>query len=113
MQDEEIALLNACTDLVSMKKYEAFPRALLGDKRAGEWTNVKTLCEQVGLPAGEFATSLFAGWLADPRNNDAYAVILFYDDESQWTTASHTNRQYLLGGNDGTHLLRRQRSSSH
>jgi hypothetical protein len=36
MDDEEIALLNGCTDLVSLRKYEAFPLRLLQGRRPGE-----------------------------------------------------------------------------
>ena len=46
MQDDEITLCNACTDLVSLKKTEAFPLHLLGSKRLRtEWTPVRELCQ--------------------------------------------------------------------
>ena len=104
MQDEEIELLNTCTDLVSLEKWEAFPRALLSGKRAGEWVNVRTLCEQVGVNAGKAPPSLFAVWLSDPLDNEAYAVVLFYDDESKWTTAAHTNRHRFATAVTTNHL---------
>jgi hypothetical protein len=94
MQDEEVALFNGCTDLVSLRKAEAFPPRLLGEKRAGEWVRVRDLCSHVGV-AGEIKPELFAAWLPDPTADDAYAVILFYDDESKWSMAAHYNRGRL------------------
>jgi hypothetical protein len=97
MPDEEITLFNACTDLVSLKKWEAFPLHLLGSKRPGEWVGVRDSCLQVGVPPGDVEPQLFATWLPDPRAQPGYAVILFYDDESKWSMAAHYNRLRLLG----------------
>ncbi len=96
MQDEEMTLVNICTDLVSMKKHEAFPLHLLGSRRVGEWISVRELCLQVGVPAADLKPDLFTTWLPDPLGQDGYVVIFFYDDESKWTTAAHYNRQRLL-----------------
>jgi hypothetical protein len=49
------------------------------------------------VAAGELKPELFATWLADPMADEAYAVILFYDDESKWSMAAHYNRRRLLG----------------
>jgi hypothetical protein len=97
MQDEEIALCNACTDLVGLKKCEAFPLRLLGDKRPGEWIVVREFCLQIGVAAGDLTQELFATWLPDPKGLDGYAVIVFYDDDSKWSMAAHYNRARLLG----------------
>src|SRR5437879_6589824 len=97
MQDEELVLLNTCTDLVTLKKFEAFPRHLLGSEPGAEWVGVRELCRQIGLAVGDLKPDLFTTWLPDPVGHDGYAVILFYDDESKWTTAAHYNRQRLLG----------------
>ena len=97
MDDEEIALLNGCTDLVSLRKHEAFPLRLLQGRRPGEWVRVRELCSQASVAAGEFKPDLFAAWLADPAADGAYAVILFYDGESQWSTAARYNRGRLVG----------------
>ncbi|HBI45073.1 MAG TPA: hypothetical protein DDY78_19775 [Planctomycetales bacterium] len=97
MQDEEINLFNACTDLVSLAKWEVFPLRLLGGKRPGEWVRVLDFCQQIGLTADQLKPELFATWLPDPMGHDAYAVILFYDDESKWSMAAHYNRGRLLG----------------
>ncbi len=98
MQDDEITLLNACTDLVSLRNSEAFPRHLLGTKRPGEWVCVRDFCLQIGVAPGDLTPELFATWLPDPRAHDGYAVIMFYDDESKWSMAAHYNRGRLLGG---------------
>src|SRR5438309_6252745 len=97
MQDDDIVLCNACTDLVSLSKMEAFPRRLFGSKRAGEWVGVRELCLQAGLAPGDIRPDVFATWLADPMVHDGYAVVLFYDDQSKWSMAAHYNRGRLLG----------------
>jgi hypothetical protein len=97
MQDDEITLFNTCTDLVTLKKFEAFPEHLLGNRRPGEWTGVGELCRQIGVAAGDLSPSVFAVWLPDPTAHDGYVVILFYDDDSKWTLAAHYNRARLLG----------------
>ena len=104
MQDEEIILLNACTDLVSLKKWETFPTRLLS-KRSGEWISVRELCQQIGVAAEDLTPELFATWLADPKVNDGYVVILFYDDESKWSMAAHYNRARLMGDSSPSQRL--------
>jgi hypothetical protein len=96
MQDDEIALFNGCTNLVSLRKSEAFPLHLLQSKRSGEWIQVREICSDAGVAAGELKPELFAAWLPDPRGREAYAVILFYDDESKWSMAAHYNRGRLV-----------------
>jgi hypothetical protein len=98
MEDEDIILSNACTDLVSLKEYEAFPLHLLGGKSGGEWLGVHEFCRQAGLSMSGLKPHLFATWLPDPMGNEGYVVILFYDDESKWSLAAHYNRQRLLEG---------------
>ena len=97
MQDEEIVLCNACTDLVSLKKCEAFPLRLLGGKRLGEWVGTREFCQQIGVNAEELPAELFTAWLPDPKAHDGYVVILFYDDESKWSMVAHYNRARLTG----------------
>src|SRR6202030_2436512 len=82
---------------VSLRKCEAFPLRLMESKRSGEWVRVREFCLQVGVAAGELKPELFATWLADPMADEAYSVILFYDDESKWSMAAHYNRRRLLG----------------
>jgi hypothetical protein len=98
MQDDEITLFNTCTDLVSLRKAEAFPRHLLQSKRPGDWVSVREVCEGIGVPVGGLRPAVFATWLPDPMAHVGYAVILFYDDESKWSMAAHYNRSRLVGG---------------
>src|SRR5438309_2074831 len=97
MQDEELVLLNTCADLVSLKKFEAFPLQLLRSQTGGEWVGVRELCQQIGVSADNLKPELFATWLPDPLGRDGYVVVLFYDDESKWTMAAHYNRERVLG----------------
>jgi hypothetical protein len=97
MQDDEITLCNICTDLVGLRKMEAFPLRLLETKQPGEWIAVREFCMQIGLAAGDPKPELFATWLPDPLAHDAFAVIMFYDDESKWSMAAHYNRARVLG----------------
>jgi hypothetical protein len=97
MQDDEITLFNACTNLVSLKKSEPFPKRLLSTKRPGEWVAVGEFCQQIGLELAEIGAGLFATWLPDPLSHDGYAIIMFYDDESKWSMAAHFNRGRILG----------------
>jgi hypothetical protein len=98
MQDDDITLFNACTDLVSLNKCEAFPLHLLGSKRPGEWIGVRECCLEIGVAAGELRPELVATWLPDPMAHDGYAVVIFYDAESKWSLVAHYNRARLLGG---------------
>ena len=96
MHDEEIALLNACTNLVTSRKAEAFPSNLFQTKGPGDWVSISDLCARIGIPSGDLTPKVFATWLPDPMSNEDYAVILFYDDESKWSLAAHYNRARLL-----------------
>jgi hypothetical protein len=98
MQDDEIVLFNTCTDLVSLRKMEAFPLHLLQSKPSGEWISVREFCQRIGMAPGDLKPELFATWLPDPMVPDAYAVIVFYDDESKWSMAAQYNQARLLAG---------------
>lgn len=99
MEDEElIHLNNFCADLVSLKRWEAFPLHLLTGKREAEWVCVRELCLQAGLDVRDLKSDLFTAWLPNPAGDEGYAVILFYDEESMWTMAARYNRQRLLEG---------------
>lgn len=104
--DEAFVLLNYCTNLVASKKHEAFPCFLLTTRQAGEWVGVSKLCQQLGLDGAGLKSDLFAAWLPDPLHNEAYVVIIFYNEESKWNTAAHYNRQRLLLTQSEKTLLR-------
>ena len=97
MQDDEITLFNTCTDLVGLRKAEAFPLHLFQSNRPGDWVRVREVCRQIGVSSGDLSPEVFATWLPDPMAHDGYDVILFYDGESQWSMAAHFNRARLLG----------------
>src|SRR5262249_41962596 len=96
MENEELFLLNTCTDLVTLRRHEAFPLHVLGSKPPGEWVGVRDACHQVGIDLGELKPDLFVTWLAAPVGNPEYALLFFYDEESKWTMAAQYNRQRLL-----------------
>src|SRR6266446_6129591 len=60
MPDDEITLLNTCTDLVSLRKAEAFLLHLFHSKRPGEWICVREVCQRIGVPAGDLRPEVFA-----------------------------------------------------
>lgn len=95
MEDDEIVLHNACADLVTEKKNEAFLSALLCSQRLGEWVAVRELCQRVGVGVDCLTPDLFAAWLPDPKSREGYVVIVFYDDESLWSLAALYNRSTL------------------
>jgi hypothetical protein len=96
MADEEIDLLNTCSDLVVLEQFEAFPLHLLLHKQAGEWGKVLQLCLDVGIKIDDLNPDLFVTWLPDPMGQSDYSVVIFYDDQSKWTMAAHYNRQRVL-----------------
>jgi hypothetical protein len=97
MEDEELTQLNnLCADLLSLKRWEAFPLHLLTGKREAEWVRVRELCLQAGIDAGELKTDLFATWLPDTGDDQGVVVILFFDEESMWSMAARYSRQRLL-----------------
>jgi hypothetical protein len=98
MHDDEITLSNTCTDLVSLRKAEAFPMHLLGSRRPGEWLCVRDVCLKIGVNPGDLSPDVFATWLPDPLAQEAYVVIMFYDDETKWSMAAHYHRGRLLDG---------------
>jgi hypothetical protein len=99
MEDDELtSLYNACTDLVGLRKYEAFLRGLIETRRSSEWVRVGEFCSQLGLSPCDLTPDLFATWLPDPMADAGYVVILFYEDESKWSMAAHYNRARLMAG---------------
>src|SRR5689334_3399896 len=102
MEEEGLEQLdNACADLLSVAKYEAFPRTLF-ERGQGDWVNVDELCRTLGLAVTGLNSDVYASWLSDPTGDERYAVVIFYDHGSDWTTAGHYNRRRLL--NAGTEV---------
>jgi hypothetical protein len=95
MENDEITLENTCADLVSLKKWEKFPRHVL-NVPAGEWVAVSSVGMQVDGQPFEVGPNLFVTWLPDPAQVQGYVAILFYDADSGWCMAAHYNRQRLF-----------------
>jgi hypothetical protein len=94
MQDE-IELLEACTNLIALKKWEAFPGRLLDHYPFGTWIDVYKLCCELSLEIGELKLDLFVIWLEDPDGDERYVIIVFNNSESRWITAVHYERERL------------------
>ena len=105
MPEDEIALFNMCTDLVTLKKKEIFPLRLLLSKRPGEWVGVRDFCQQIGVAPAEMSPGLFVTWLPDPLAHEGYAVIMFYDDESKWSLAAHYNQERLMNKDQSSNQM--------
>ena len=50
MDNEEIALVNGCTDLVGLRKNEVFPPRLLQGRRPGEWSTFGSCARRRAWP---------------------------------------------------------------
>jgi hypothetical protein len=96
LDDAEDLLSDLCADLVSLRRHEAFPRYLLTERKSRTWLRVGRTCARLGVEIGEVSPSLFAKWLPPPSGNADYAVILFYDEDSGWSTTALYNRERLL-----------------
>ncbi len=92
-------LMNFCADLVTLRRTEAFPLRLLRDQGPGQWVLVNDVCQQSGITTGEGMPRLVAAWLPDPLGDEAYVVIIFFDDETKQSFAAHYNKRRLLDVN--------------
>lgn len=91
MSDELDVLQELCADIVSEKRYEPALLRLFGEK-PGAWMTTKSLCEAARQPVpGAKAT---VTWLPAPGEPD-YAVILFFDPDSLWSTTALYNTSRL------------------
>jgi hypothetical protein len=97
MYDEEISQIGFCTDLVALKATEAFPRSLLTDHKMGEWVQAKRLCHKVGIDLVGMKDELVVAWLADPKGDRSFVVIIFFDNDSKESFAAHYNSGRRLG----------------
>ena len=99
MSEDNDSQISYCADLVTLKKSEAFPITLLYDHPSGDWVPVEKLCQEIGIVIPGMKAELVATWLPDPFGNQAYVVIIFYDDESKESFAAHYNKGRLLDPN--------------
>ena len=102
MDDETDRLNNLCADLVSLRRLEPGLIRLFRDGPPGEWVPVGELYHAAGAADGSIKSELVAAWLPAPFGNSDYAVVLFYDDGTQWSlTASYHVARLLHGAGQG------------
>jgi len=63
---------------------------LVGTDKAGRWVRLRELFDVVRADAEGLPPTVWSTWLTYPSDPD-YAVIVFFDDESQWSTSSVYN----------------------
>ena len=91
MEDETDRLSNLCADLVSLTRLEPGLVHLFHHSRAGEWISVAELYRVAGAPDDGIKPELAATWLTPPSGQPGYALVLFCDDELQWSTTAYHN----------------------
>lgn len=105
----QLELENFTCDLLALTQNQpALQKLFLA--RKGSWVPVRDLCSAVpGLTAAYRAIqkrlegNLWAVWLDSPTSEpaDGYAVVLFFLDDSLWSTAAVFNRNTLPGRREG------------
>jgi hypothetical protein len=95
MELEDI-LCNQCADLVELAKFEPALIHLFQNRLAGEWVPVAELYRIAGASPDSIRPETAATWLSSPTNQPGYVVILFCDDELQWSMTAYYNADRLL-----------------
>jgi hypothetical protein len=98
MDDDTDRLSNLCADLVSLRKLEPGVVHLFQRYRAGEWVAVRDLYRAGGDTDEPISSGLVAAWLTAPTADPDYAVVVFFDSETQWSSTAYYNRTRLLVG---------------
>ena len=96
MEDETDRLSNLCTDLVSLARLEPALVHLFRHTRAGEWISVAELYRTAGAPEEGIKPELAATWLPSPSDQPGYAVVLFCDEQLQWSMTAYHNVDRLF-----------------
>ena len=79
-----------CADFLSERRYEAAVWKLVGTEKAGRWVRLRELFDVVRADTEGLPPTVWTTWLTYPSDPD-YAVIIFFDDQSQWSTSSVYN----------------------
>jgi hypothetical protein len=79
-----------CADFVSERRFEPAVWKLVGMEKAGCWVLLRELFAVVRADGEGLPPSLWATWLSYPSDLD-YALIVFFDDQSQWSTSAVYN----------------------
>lgn len=95
MEDETDCLNNLCTDLVSLRKLEPGIEQLL-QNRPGEWVAVADLYRVAGVSPLRIKSELSATWLPSPSGAPGSVVVLFCDEELQWSLTAYYNSKRLF-----------------
>lgn len=97
MEDEADRLNNLCADLVSLRRLEPGLVHLFRDRPAGGWVPVAELYRRAGEPVEGIKPELVVTWLPSPSAQAGYAVVLFCDDDLQWSLTAYHNVGRALG----------------
>lgn len=95
MEPEDL-LHNQCGALVEQARYEPAMTHLLKTRRAGEWVPVAELYRAAGAFVPDLRPEAVATWLPSPSDPTGYAVVLFCDEDLQWSTTAFYNVARLL-----------------
>ena len=93
-ENELTDLLDKCADVVSQKSSERF-LALLLTQRMGQWNAARELAQQSNVDLNGIGADVSVTWVDDPSDDAAYALVLFFDDETKLTAAAQFNRAVL------------------
>lgn len=98
MEDEADRLNNVCADLVSLRRLEPAIVHLFRTKTAGEWATVAELYQVAGITDLYVKPELAVVWLPSAGGDPAEAVILFCDEQLQWSLTAYYNVGRLFRG---------------
>jgi hypothetical protein len=70
-------------------------RKLVADGLAGRWVRLRDLLEVARLVPADVPTNLWVTWLKYP-SEPSYAVVVFFDDQSQWSSVAVYNAGRLV-----------------
>jgi hypothetical protein len=95
--EAQLQLANVCADLVYLRESEPFVVQLLQKEGAKRFAVAEAAdASGVNLPdLANLGPDLFVTWLDDPMGDKDYAIILFYDRDSKWTTSAEYHRRRL------------------
>ena len=94
--NETDRLNNLCSDLVSLRRFEPGLAYLFQHMCAGEWVSVADLYRIVRVPSEGIKPELAVAWLPSPSIQEGYVVVLFCDDELQWSLTAYYNTERLF-----------------
>lgn len=100
MEEETDTLSNLCADLVSLTRLGPALKHLFRTKPAGEWAAVAELYRAAGITDLGIKPELAAAWLPSRSAAPDYAVILFCDEDLNWSTTAFYSVGWLFREDD-------------